>query len=195
MDWEQVVHVAERIFKVWRSGGDLEWAKQAWKTLNQAGLTKDSTALEQCQSVIYLICLADYYYGFCTLYREEYLESDFVGWASTFPIHGFQIGQLVGSDTLDDETDPDIFYQKGLEVLTDDCSQSVIDTVEQSFEHRCSLFINLWRSTLSADENDLESPDYLTEKEIFNQQLPSGEFAAHTFGCSAEEIRKTLRNC
>ncbi|MCU0523227.1 MAG: hypothetical protein MUF72_00200 [Elainella sp. Prado103] len=68
------------------------------------------------------------------MYRGEYLEAECVDWASTFPIHGFQIGQLVGPDILDDETDPDIFYQEGLAVLLDRYSPSVIETIENSFE-------------------------------------------------------------
>lgn len=193
MDWEEIASVAERIFRVWQSGEDLKWAEQAWKVLNAAGLVNGFTELERCKSVICLLCLGDYYYNFCTIYRDEFLETEFVDWASTFPIHGFQVGQLVGQTSLDDETDPDMFYQKGLDALVDLVSEEVIKTVEQSFGSRCSLFLSLWRSSLSSEENNLGSADYLTDKEILNNQLASGGFAAYVFGCSIEEIRNSIR--
>lgn len=189
MDWEEVNHVAERIFNVWFSGGDLEWAEKAWHILSNSGLTGDATELERCKSVIRLLCLGDYYYNFCTLYKDEFLETELVDWASTFPIHGFQIGQLIGENALEDETEPDVFYQKGLELLTDRYEEEVMEALKQGFGDRCSLFISLWRSSFSSERNEPDSPDFVADLEVLNEQLPTGEFAALAFGCSIKEIR------
>ncbi len=53
-----------------------------------------------------LLGLADYYYNFCKIYRDEPLEPDYLNWAEELSIAPFRLGQLVGAETaLNDEAD------------------------------------------------------------------------------------------
>ncbi|MEM7769231.1 MAG: hypothetical protein AAF327_01820 [Cyanobacteria bacterium P01_A01_bin.37] len=184
MAWEEVEPVAKHIFNVWRSGGDFEWAKQAWKALSTAGLTSYGNELERCQIALRFLALADYYYDFCTTYRDEYLEIEFLDWAENLPISAFRLGQILGQPSeLDDEWDLDSLYQKALKLLVERYGNEVIKALEEGWGDRCLLMVSLWRSSLSEEQNTPDHPDYLTDQGILYQPLPSGAVLAQNFEC------------
>jgi hypothetical protein len=174
MDWEQIQPIAAKIFRVWSSGGDLDWAEQAWDILFKSGLTDYEDKLERTQVIIRFLALIDFYYGFCIGFRQEYLEPDFWDWAALLEIQSFQIGQLIGSDSGVDNEQQALLHLVSEEEL-------VLPALEQGFQGRKALFISLWRSSLPSEWNDPHDQDYLTDKDILNQQLPTGEFASRLF--------------
>lgn len=148
VEWSEVETAAAQMFRVWASGGDLDWARQAWALLIGAGLADDANELERCKVLLRLLGLADYYYNFCTIYRDEPLEPDYLDWAEELLIAPFRLGQLVGAETaLNDEADEVRLYQDALNELVPTFEDEVIEALQQGYGDRRRLFIALWRSS------------------------------------------------
>jgi len=185
MEWEELESTAQRNFNVWGGGTDLDWAKQAWGVLENSGLTSHENEPERCKVALRFLALGDYYYNFCTIFRGEHLEPEFVDWVEKLNISAFRLGQLFGeSAELEYEWDADLLYQKSLEVLISDAGNEIIDPLKNGFGGQCPLFISLWRSTISEEKSNPEHLDYLTDNDIYCQRLPSGELASEVFGCN-----------
>jgi hypothetical protein len=174
MDWEQIKPIAMNVFRVWSDGGDLAWAEQAWNILSESGLTDYDDELERTQVIIRFLALTDFYYGFCTGFRQEYLEPEFWDWATQFKVKSFQLGQLIGADSgVENE-------QQALDHLVLE-EKTVLPALELGFGGRQNLFITLWRSSLSPEANDPDGEDYLSDYDILSQRLPIGEIASKAF--------------
>jgi hypothetical protein len=94
---------------------------------------------------------------------------------------------------LKDEKDQTVLCQRSLQILIDRYSGETVDALEEGFGGRCSLFLSLCRSTRHLSEN-VESIDFVPDSEIFDTQLPSGEFVAHLFGCSIKEEKQKFKS-
>lgn len=184
VEWLEVEAAAAQIFRVWGSGGDLKWAEQAWAMLVKAELADDANELERCKALLRLLGLADYYYNFCTIYRDEPLEPDYLSWAEELLIAPFRLGQLLGEETaLNDEADETRLYQDALNELVPVFEDEVIEALQQGYGDRCQLFIALWRSSLPEEANDPNHPGYLPDQAVLSARMSHGETASAAFGC------------
>lgn len=183
VEWSEIEAAVAQIFQVWSSGSDLEWAEQAWALLIKAGLADDANELERCKVLLRLLGLADYYYNFCTIYRDEPLEPDYLAWAEALSISAFRLGQLLGEETaLNDEADEARLYQDALGELVPVFEDEVIEALQQSYGDRRRLFIALWRSSLPEEANDPDHPDYLPDRAVLSARMSYGETASAAFG-------------
>jgi hypothetical protein len=64
LSWEKVCGASSKIFNLWSECGDFIFAKEAWNHLNDAGLTDDSSIIEENKAYLRLIALGSIYHDY-----------------------------------------------------------------------------------------------------------------------------------
>lgn len=104
--WDDVDAVAWELFHTW-GGGDLQWAKAAWRALDRAGLTSYSTEEEHARCVVRLGTLNALYREFCV---RAFGEGSSGEWQDEVPAalkDEFPWVDLFTVDLADEEDNPD----------------------------------------------------------------------------------------
>jgi len=163
-EWGDVEEITTELFNVWGDGGDLEWAKTAWQTLAQAGMTAYTCEAERTICVVRLIGLAAAYREFCVRAFdegssgewEELVTSDL---ASGYPrLDSFTLGQLAERRQIDVdnsslyESDPPVLSHVILE-LTKDEYRSVVDALTDQWGEN-AFFTSLYVSAEPGHDED-----------------------------------------
>lgn len=73
--WDEVSSAAASMFRVWRDGGELEWAEECWGHFQKVGLADEDTVLSRTSSLIRLVTLARIYEEFAGFAWEESSET------------------------------------------------------------------------------------------------------------------------
>jgi hypothetical protein len=164
-EWEDVEAVASELFHVWEGGGDLAWAKTAWRALTQAGMTSYTSEAERSICMTRLIALSALYREFCVLAFDEgssgewqeLVTSDLLGDYPKFD--AFTLGQLAERRQIDVdnsplyESDPPAFTLVVLELVEAEY-RNVVDALTEQWGEN-AFFTSLWVSAESDyDEDD-----------------------------------------
>lgn len=99
--WEDLQDAADLPFSIWVDQPELRWAKQAWNSLERAGLTSYLDERQRHQVLVRFVALADLYHEFCHLAWDEMYEPDYLAWADELNLSRFRIGQLAGLAGVD----------------------------------------------------------------------------------------------
>lgn len=107
--------------KIWCDDQELYFFRQAWETLEIAGLSEYQTVTEELTVWLMVCVLKDMFSGFCEAYREEYWSKEYG--SDELPIfyndgdkYKIKLGQIIGdARNLDfDSTDETIDYWVGI---------------------------------------------------------------------------------
>jgi 5-methylcytosine-specific restriction enzyme B len=183
LTWSKVKYTAEIAFYVWGEQREVEWAKQAWKSLIKAGLTTYCTKTEYCHVIIHFFALIDFYLGFCRVAWEKDIEPDYSSWAKKLQIHPFQVGQLIASDPNWNLSGNENRYETGLKFLAKKYRSRIMATLLDDFGSESKLFVSLYRigetytEHLNCDEGHEESYSYKTDQEIMNKAMTENSLA------------------
>ena len=139
---------------MWTHRRELDWAREAWQRLTDAGLTGYTTERERCAVGMRFLALAQIYLDWC-IRADDFREDDQLeSWAYELGIGTFHLGQLVGDDEEFDTQDEGELRSSALSHLTAWARPEVVDGPAQQ----------LWRSkrTLSlplADQQPRAGPE------------------------------------
>ncbi len=185
LTWSDVEDAAELAFRGFEHPGlefgALEWAKQAWERLIQAGLATYSIndELERSQVVIRFLALADFYLEFCSVAWEESHEPNYRLWADTLEIIHYDAKELISSDSDSTFYDDDEYEldDDDLKKLADNVRVEVLYALLESFGNISVLFVSLWRSNLRETDEDGCVP-YETDSEILHCNITPQKHSA-----------------
>jgi len=175
LTWSDVEDAAELAFTGFEHPGlefgALEWTKQAWEILLEAGLATYSMndELERSQVVIRFLALVDFYLEFCSIAWEESHEPNYRLWADTLEIIHYYAKELISSDSDSTFYDDDEYEldDDDLKNLADNIRVEVLSTLLESFGNISVLFVSLWRSNLREADEDGCVP-YESDSEILH---------------------------
>lgn len=141
--WDDIVHVAERIFHVWSGGRELEWGHMAWQALERRGLTAYEDQVQYCCVLVRFMVICTIYREFCGMAWDEWDEPNLVEWADDLEVSAVRVGQLVGSD-LDPQTGSDEVLDEALQIMVEEFRPSVFTALNEEFGGDSMLFASLW---------------------------------------------------
>ena len=155
--WEDVESVATKMFNVWVDGTELEWAKEAWSHLTEAGLVGTTTILDMTAANLRLVTLALIYQEFCSFawdenpdvpvgYLAEDLEIDAVALAV--------LGAKADPDEFEEFTDDHKLREAALLAVTNSQRQEIFECLKTAYGNEFRLYGRLWHTrSLTAEEN------------------------------------------
>lgn len=164
VEWEDIEDIADQLFHIWVSGGDLAWVKSAWQAFSRAGMTARTSEADRTICVVRLIALSALYREFCVRAFDEgdsddwqeAITSDLVG---DYPLlDAFTLGQVAERRQIDVdnsslyESDPPVLSSVILELVRDEY-QAVVDTLQEQWGDN-AFFTSLYVSGKPDDDAD-----------------------------------------
>jgi len=149
--WDDLQGAADLAFSIWVDQPELRWAKQAWSSLERAGLTSYFNESQRHQVLVRFVALADLYHEFCHLAWDEMYEPAYLEWADELSLTRFRIGQLAGLAGVDewpddDTVDDDEVATTALVSLVHSARAEIVPALQAGFGGVAGLFVALWRS-------------------------------------------------
>ncbi len=160
--WDELEPVASKWDCVWNDREKLEWAKQAWGFITDAGLAGYSSPLGRAKVVIRFVALAEIFADFYEIAFSDGFKPDHLYIATELELTPFRLGQLGGSDPEWDNDDDDL--DSLLHSLVGSARKEVYIALVSGFGHLPALFISLWKTNLiymddydDGDDDDLDN--------------------------------------
>ncbi|MFZ4809480.1 MAG: hypothetical protein ACOYLQ_19670 [Hyphomicrobiaceae bacterium] len=158
--WSDIKSVAEILFRVWTSGGDLTFAKEAWSHLDAAGLCDDSSIVSQTRAVLRLLTLRQFYGEFCAAKWQEgdgdellYLVSDIDEHVSMLALGVLAASHLSADDLkIDDESD---LKDSAIIVVVMQLSDETLQCLKRAYGGTKGLYDRLSRTASDDEETSL----------------------------------------
>jgi hypothetical protein len=209
--WDDIKDTAKEVFNVWVLQSEINWAKEAWAILEQAGITSYSTEIERQEKLIYFLALAGIYLDFCCVAFEECIEYDYLEWTSSLGIEMaafskykiidfikfieqelIQMDRSVTFSIENFEENKKYFFEENLQEIVDESRRVIFPKILNGFGGEPGLFVSLYKTTINEynhdnrdnDDDDYED-DYETDEEILND-LTNNKLEAYnwiTEGC------------
>jgi hypothetical protein len=157
IQWQEVEAAASKMFAVWTSGGELEWAKECWGHLSQAGLTGDSTVVETTASHLRLVALARIYQEFCGCAWDENPETDAHTLAEDLEIDPVALGILAagtGKGEFDDAGDDYELCEAALLAVTDAMRDELFACLAKAYGDEIKLYSRMAQTNHTPYEDD-----------------------------------------
>lgn len=168
---------------MWNNKLKLEWAKQAWGFITDAGLSGYSSPLGRTKVVIRFLALAGIFSDFYEIAFSDGFKPDHLYVATELEATPFRLGQLVGSDQEWNNDDDDMTSL--LHSLANNAREEVYNALLSGFGHMPTLFISLWKTNAcEPDYGDDDDED--VDSNIVNRHLTPEKFEAYewlTEGC------------
>lgn len=162
LSWEELEPLASEWDCVWNDPPKLEWAKEAWRILTEAGLTSYSSEIDRVRVAMRFLGLAGLFADFYQIAFTDGFEPQYLDLCNGLEITPFRLGQLVGEDSewSFEEEDLDSLLQS----LANDSRKEIYLALTSGFGGLSGLFISLWKSNpaaCSADYGDDGEEDNL----------------------------------
>lgn len=191
LDWSELEPAARETFRIWMSGTDFEWAKEAWGHLTKAGLCNYETQPERHVVLGRFLALASIYKDWCSVVFDETHGDDHDYWIGELDVEPIYLGQLLANEELSEE--PDEALSEGMGILLNRERAAVVGALHGAYGGTDEdFFIALWRSVntlsgagfmnLEPDSEDDVDVDYT---QILNH-LTGNELAGYSWivdGC------------
>ena len=184
VEWEDLGSLRQKLFRVWVSGGDSEWAETAWRRLAGAGLTDYVEENERRAVLIRFFTLACIYNSFCVeVFEEGYDFQDLsysVEVSDLLPVEDSDdstVEQREDGDESsdgDEESEDDDEPYESLRSLVDVEHTKLVAALTRAFGGEWPLFGYMWISCNwtwqgTATEGDEQAAFGLTSEQIENR--------------------------
>lgn len=167
MPWDDVADAASKMFNVWVTGSELEWAKECWGHFEQQGLTADSSVLEKTRACLRLVALARIYHEFCGCAWDENPETSIDVLAENLEINGVALGVLaasakdVGLEDCQDEYD---LLELALVAATDAMRNQIYECLSKAYGGPVELYSRMSQTNhtkdIAGDEDEFDVTGY-----------------------------------
>jgi hypothetical protein len=163
--WDDLRDSADLAFAIWVDQPELRWARQAWSSLERAGLTSYVNERQRHRVLVRFVALADLYHEFCHLAWDEMYEPGYLEWADELNFSRFRIGQLAGLAGVDEwpdddeAVDDDEVATTALVSLVHSARAEIVPALRAGFGGVEGLFVALWRSNRFEPEAASDAAD------------------------------------
>ena len=164
LSWEEIETAAAEMFNVWTSCGDLEFAKEAWKHLECAGLTNDDDILSRTQSCLRLIALCRIYLTFSKAKWDEGQDTPITYLTEYLDINQVALGLLAAPNSPAPGYDVPCFeplelYENALIAATKLLEPQILDCLRRAYGGDTGLYMRLCRTCSNSEEHDTDDCD------------------------------------
>ena len=175
LDWDELEPGAREAFKIWTSGSDFEWAKEAWSLLTKAGFCSYDSPRKRHIVIARFLALASIYRDWCSVAFDETQADEPEYWVEDLDVEPIYLGQLVRQELSDD---PDEAKSDALSILLERERLRVVNELLTVYGGQAGLFLALYRSvrSLSArdpDDDDDEGGEDESDADILNNPTAS----------------------
>lgn len=163
LGWDEIEQAAKKMFNVWIDGGELKWAKEAWRHLRAAGLTSSTSTLEVTAAKVRLVTLARIYQEFSGFAWDENPETPLDYLAEDLEIDPVALGILAGRASpngFEELTDDDSVLGAALLTVTDSQRAEIFDCLRKSYGDENKLYSRLWHTRSLLAEKDSEEDEW-----------------------------------
>lgn len=129
--WAEVSDAARRMFNVWDGVGELDWAREAWGHLYEAGLISDEGPVEITATNLRLVTLALVYEEFCDAAWDEYVGSGASTLSEELVIDSVALGALAA------QADKDFFREAFDESELHEAALMAVSNIQREEIYRC----------------------------------------------------------
>jgi hypothetical protein len=180
--WSEIEHAVPDIFKVWWSGGEHEWAKEAWDHLGQSGLTDASTILEYTKVYLRLVTLGRIYEEFSGIAWDENPETPVDYMAENLGIDPIALGILAATDDLSADTSSSStdLREAALIAATDKLRFEIFNCLKSAYGSAEAIYSRMWH-TMNNDWSDDENERNFEEFEVTQRNAAALNFVQNGF--------------
>ncbi len=148
--WSNIADEAEKLFHVWSSDAEQDWARKAWEHIETAGLTRYTNDVERTRVLIRMVALAAFYHSWWRAVDAEG-SVELIKWSGELQISSFRVAQLAGVEFSPelDQSDEEL-YEEAVRTLVEKEHRDILRALLTGFGDEIELFISLW---LSNDPN------------------------------------------
>jgi hypothetical protein len=176
VSWEELEPLASGWGCVWDNADKLQWAKEAWGIITDAGLATYSSPVDRARVVMRFMALAGIFSDFYEIAFLDGFKPEYLHIARELDVTDFQLGQLAGEDG-----DEDDLHSLVLEFSAKSRAE-VYKALVTGFGHLPALFISLWKTNPSLadyrddedDDNDIANRNLTPEKSQVYEWLTEG---------------------
>lgn len=155
--WSEVQGKAHRLFNIWASGGDIEWAEEAWGHLAAAGQTAAECHVDRTRVLLRLLTLAMVYDQFCLLMWDEMTHRDLAEFTVDFEVDTLSLGILAAPMMQLDDGKAEDAYELRLTAfgaVTGGLRKEVWAALVKAYGDERALFERLAKTTLGLVPED-----------------------------------------
>jgi hypothetical protein len=175
--WDDVKVPASKIFDIWSSGGDLEWAQEAWAHLTAAGLTSIYSHVDRTNVNLRLMMLGKVYEEFCAARWEENPDRSLEMLAESLTIDRLSLGLLAakaGYETdrefhLYDTDDEHELYENALLAASAHLRKELFTCLRNAYGDENKLYARLCQTSVGlypVDDESTEDPFEFTSRNL-----------------------------
>jgi hypothetical protein len=160
VSWEEIENVLGRMFRVWSSGGEVQWAKECWRYFEKEGLTSAASAIEGTRSRLRLLTLAKIYEEFSGYMWDENPDTPLVDLSEDLEIDRVALGAIAGEDPTFFDEEPeesDALLERALAIVVDQLRPEIHSCLVDAYGGEGGLYQRMARTTESTDAEDPDS--------------------------------------
>ena len=177
--WEDIRGPASKMFNIWTSGGDLDFAEQAWQFLQAAGLVSGDDIVSKTKSCMVLLALCRIYLAFCEAKWDESADIPISFLAEDLDIDPVALGLLASGEMS--KYVQDLYFEafelreNALVAVTKLLEPQVLECLRTAFGGSTGLYLRLSRTRANDDEQDGN------EFEVTGPNMDAYDFLNHGF--------------
>jgi hypothetical protein len=147
--WDDIKGPASEIFDIWSSGGDFQWAQEAWRHLTAAGLTSINSHADRTTVSLRLMMLGKVYEEFCAAKWGENPDRSLTMLAESVDIDRLSLGLLAAKAGCDgDEADiEDELYENALVAASAHVREELFTCLRDAYGHEGELYARLCKTS------------------------------------------------
>jgi hypothetical protein len=186
--WDNVADAAGSMFRVWVSGGELQWAKECWMHFEKAGLTSGASVVEEAKSYLRLVALARIYEEFSTYMWDEKPDTPLSFLAENLEIHPIALGIIASRDPgfeCDEIDDEGILHEHTLSAAINQLRSEIHSCLVEAYGSPKALYSRMAKTMERTDpEGTFESDESLEEFSPTEPHVRAWSFVSDAFQAS-----------
>jgi hypothetical protein len=182
--WEDVELAAERMFKVWAFGGELDWARECWGHFARNGLTSGGSVMETTRSHLRLLTLAKVYEEFSARMWDENPDSDLTSLSEKLEIDPVALGIIVAEDAeleAEETEDAHDLREHALKLATDQLRSEIHGCLTAACGGEGALYSRMAKTNRLADQDDDEAAESSDEFSPSGPHVRAWQFVSNCF--------------
>jgi hypothetical protein len=157
--WDDVKVPASKIFDIWTSGGDLEWAEEAWAHFTAGGLTSINSHVDRTCVNLRLMTLGKVYEEFCVAKWEEDPDRSLAMLAESLNIDRLSLGLLAAKAKYETDIEYHLhqsddeyeLYERALHAASAHLRKELFNCLRDAYGNDIKLYARLCETSCGLD--------------------------------------------
>jgi hypothetical protein len=155
--WNDIKNAARRLFDVWVTGGEYEWAEECWGHLTKCGLTRGVGIVDRTATYLRLITLARVYEEFSGIIWDENPETPLDMMAEDLEIDPIALGILAAAtsrEELEEFAINDELREAAMQIVIDAQRGEICTCLSAAYGGAPRLYSRMFKTNADSDDDD-----------------------------------------